>query len=135
MTNFGETCSISFAEKIRIFSNDYLKCCLYFRDIDDPMGMFTQKLYSTLVSSSMLLEDFLDFHGAKNNKDWYYYRELAAAVRHICLGANFQKHILNRLGYYDLPDSDDFQKEGQDSLNFLISCLTRMAPVILGLSI
>ena len=131
MTNLGEACSISFAEKIRIFSSDYLKCCLFFRDIDDPMGMFTQKLYSTLVSSSMLLEDFLDFNGAKNNKDWYYYRELAAAVRHICLGANFQKHILNRLGYYDLPDSSDFQKEGQDSLNFLISCLTRMAPVIL----
>ena len=79
----------------------------------------------------MLLEDFLDFHGAKNNKDWYYYRELAAAVRHLSLGANFQKHLFNRLLFYDLSNYSDFQKDGEVTLEFLTQTLAKMAPVIL----
>lgn len=78
----------------------------------------------------MLLEDYLDYHGAKNNKDWYFYRELSAAVRHLSLGANFQKHLSNRLLFYDLPDSGDFQKEGDVTLDFLTKTLAKMAPVI-----
>jgi hypothetical protein len=79
----------------------------------------------------MLLEDFLDFHGAKNNKNWYLYRELTAAVRHLSLAANFQKHISNRLVFYDLADVSDFPKQGETTLDFLNSALMKMAPVIL----
>jgi phosphotransferase system HPr-like phosphotransfer protein len=99
--------------------------------MDDPENEFTKKLYSKLISSSMLLEDFLDFHGAKNNKDWYFYRELSAAVRHLSLGANFQKHLSNRLLFYDLSDYSDFQKDGEVTLKFLTRTLRKMAPVIL----
>jgi phosphotransferase system HPr-like phosphotransfer protein len=120
-----------FAEKVRIFSNDYLKCCIYISGVDQFKGVFTQKLYSTLVSTSMLLEDFLDFHGAKNNQNWYFYRELSAAVRHLSLAANFQKHISNRLVFYDLADVSDFPKQGETTLVFLNSALMKMAPVIL----
>ena len=120
-----------FEEKVRVFSQDYLKCCVYISDIDRPEDVFTQKLFSTLVSTSMILEDFLDFHGAKNNKNWYFYRELAATVRHLSLAANFQKHISNRLVFYDLEDMGDFSKEGESTLKFLTSALTKMAPVIL----
>jgi phosphotransferase system HPr-like phosphotransfer protein len=121
----------SFAEKVQLFSHDYLKCCLYISDLQKPNIVFTQKLYSNLVSTSMLLEDFLDFHGAKNNKNWYFYRELTAAVRHLSLAANFQKHISNRLGYYDLVDVGKFSKEGEKTLGFLIRALLKMAPVII----
>jgi phosphotransferase system HPr-like phosphotransfer protein len=121
----------AFDKKVRIFSHDYLKCCRYITRIDDPRNEFTKKLYSKLISSSMLLEDFLDFHGAKNNKDWYYYRELAAAVRHLSLGANFQKHLSNRLVFYDLSNYSDFQKDGEVTLDFLTKTLADMAPVIL----
>ena len=120
-----------FEEKVRVFSQDYLKCCVYISDVDRPEDIFTQKLFSTLVSTSMLLEDFLDFHGAKNNKNWYFYRELAASVRHLSLAANFQKHISNRLVFYDLEDMGDFSKEGESTLTFLTNALTKMAPVIL----
>ena len=123
--------SDAFDKKVRIFSHDYLKCCLYITGMDDPHREFTKKLYSKLISSSMLLEDFLDFHGAKNNKDWYYYRELAAAVRHLSLGANFQKHLSNRLLFYDLSNFSDFQKDGEVTLEFLTRTLAKMAPVIL----
>jgi phosphotransferase system HPr-like phosphotransfer protein len=123
--------SDAFDKKVRIFSHDYLKCCLYITGMNDPHTEFTKKLYSKLISSSMLLEDFLDFHGAKNNKDWYYYRELAAAVRHLSLGANFQKHLSNRLLFYDLSNFRDFQIDGEVTNEFLTQTLAKMAPVIL----
>jgi phosphotransferase system HPr-like phosphotransfer protein len=120
-----------FDKKVRIFSHDYLKCCRYIIAMDDPRNEFTKKLYSKLISSSMLLEDLLDYHGAKNNKDWYFYRELAAAVRHLSLGANFQKHLSNRVVFYHLSSYDDFQQDGEVTLEFLTQTLADMAPVIL----
>jgi phosphotransferase system HPr-like phosphotransfer protein len=131
MTSKPHSHDLSFADKVRIFSHDYLKCCTYVATFETPLEGFTQKLYSTLVSTSLLLEDLLDFHGAKNNKNWYFYRELCAAVRHLCLAANFQKHISNRLVYYDLPDSGDFQEAGLATLTFLNETLIRMFPTIL----
>lgn len=125
-------CDISFAEKVRVFSHDYLKCCKYIARFDSPKYLFTKKLFSTLIGSSQVLEDFLDFHGAKNNSDWYFYRELAAAVRHLSLGGYCQTHISNRLIFYDLKDSETFEAQGTKTLHFLRSALIHLAPVILA---
>ena len=125
-------CDISFAEKVRLFSHDYLKCCVYLDSQSLPLHAFTKKLYKKLSSTSKVLEDFLDFHGAKNNVDWYFYRELSAAVRHLCLGGYCQKHILNRLIFYDLSDSHEFRNAGQDTLGFINKALSQLAPVILN---
>jgi len=120
----------SFAGKVGIFSNDYLKCVLHILGTELAEPRYPQKFYSTLASASTLLEDFLDYHGAKNNKNWYFFRELTAAIRHIALASNFQKHISNRLRYYDLPDSSDFQRDGEAALQFLNNALQKMAPVV-----
>ncbi len=125
-------CAISFSEKVRIFSSDYLKCCRYISDRQTPDHVFTKKLYSKLISTSQVLEDFLDFHGAKNNEDWYLYRELCAAVRHLSLGAYCQKHILNRLIFYDITDKEVFHEQGDGTLGFLNDALRKLAPVIIG---
>jgi phosphotransferase system HPr-like phosphotransfer protein len=77
------------------------------------------------------LEDFLDFHGAKNNKNWYFYREMTAAVRHLSLGCYSQKHISNRLASYGLDDVESFKSQGYATLDFLAGCLIKIAPVIL----
>lgn len=124
-------CEISFSEKVRIFSSDYLKCCRYISNRETPDHVFTKKLYSKLISTSQVLEDFLDFHGAKNNEDWYLYRELCAAIRHISLGVYCQKHILNRLIFYDITDKDAFREKGEETLAFLNSTLRKIAPVII----
>lgn len=124
-------CDISFKEKVRIFSHDYLKCCKYIARFDSPRYLFTKKLFSTLISSSQVLEDFLDFHGAKNNANWYFYRELTASVRHLSLGGYCQTHIANRLIFYDLKDSETFEAQGTETLFFLRQSLMRLAPVIL----
>ncbi|MBI5896631.1 MAG: HPr family phosphocarrier protein [Desulfobacterales bacterium] len=123
---------ISFAEKVRLFSHDYLKCCAYLSNGSLPPQYFTKKLYSELVSTSQVLEDFLDFHGAKNNEEWYLYRELAAAIRHLSLGAYSQKHISNRLLFYELPESDEFRSAGLQAAAFLNACLMKLAPVIIA---
>ncbi|MFH1580496.1 MAG: HPr family phosphocarrier protein [Pseudomonadota bacterium] len=123
--------NFSFAEKARIFSHDYLLCCTYISDSDFSQKFFTKKLYSKLVSSSQLLEDFLDFHGAKNNSNWYLYREFTAAVRHLSISSYSYKHISDRLAFYDLVDTEDFEREGEVTFSFLTSALIKLAPVIL----
>ena len=124
-------CDISFSERVRIFSHDYLKCCKYILNADTPEHVFRKKLYTTFISSSQLLEDFLDFHGAKNNKNWYFYRELSAAVRHLSLGGYSQRHITTRLDFYELGDSTDFEKEGNATHELLKKALMNLAPVII----
>ena len=124
-------CDYSFTEKVRLFSYDYLRCCNYVSSFDLSRYVFTKKLYSRLISSSQLLEDFLDFHGAKNNKNWYFYREMTAAVRHLSLGCYSQKHISNRLASYGLDDVESFKSQGYATLDFLAGCLIKIAPVIL----
>ena len=114
-----------------MFSHDYLKCCVYISTFDVSRYVFTKKLYAKLVSSSQLLEDFLDFHGAKNSKEWYFYRELSAVVRHLSLGGYSQKHISNRLAFYDLGEITDFKEKGYQTLDFLANVLISMAPVII----
>ena len=122
---------ISFREKVRIFSHDYLKCFTYIAGFDSSRYLFTKKLFSTLIGTSQVLEDFLDFHGAKNNTDWYFYRELCAAVRHLSLGGYCQTHIANRLVFYELGDTDEFEEQGTQTLFFLRRSLKQLAPVIL----
>ena len=123
--------NFSFDEKVKIFSYDYLRCCVYISNLEQGSIFFTKKLFSRLIESSQILEDFLDYHGAKNNKNWYYYRELSAAVRHLSIGSYSQKHILNRLVFYDLVNTEDFEREGRATFNFLIKSLMKLAPVIL----
>ncbi len=127
-----DSCDISFMEKVRIYSYDYLKSCVYISGFESTKYIFTKKLYSKLISSSQLLEDLLDFHGAKNNKNWYFYRELSASVRHLSLGGYSQKHIINRLSFYDIPDTEKFSQEGEATHNFITKSLKSLAPVIIN---
>jgi len=124
-------CDISFAEKVRFFSYDYLKCFLYIASQDNSDTIFTKSLYSKLITSSHLLEDFLDFHGAKNNSNWFFYREMAAAVRHVSLAGYAQKHIANRLIFYDINDKESFSENGQAALQFMTDSLLKLAPAII----
>ncbi|MFZ5563660.1 MAG: HPr family phosphocarrier protein [Thermodesulfobacteriota bacterium] len=124
-------CNISFFEKLRVYSREYHQCFKYLATCRDPECLFTKKLYSKLIASSHLLEDFLDFHGAKNNKNWYFYRELTAMVRYLSLSGYIQEHISNRLAFYDLPNTEDFEKEGAATREFLGRTILKLAPVIM----
>jgi len=124
-------CDISFVERVRFYSHAYLRCLLYLGSHDSLDHVFTKSLYSKLITSSHLLEDFLDFHGAKNNSNWYFYRELAAAVRHLSLAGYTQKHISNRLVFYDIDRKDDFRTHGNIVLDFINRSLMNLSPAII----
>jgi len=47
--------NISFAEKARIFSHDYLLCCTYISGADFSQNLFTKKLYSKQRSEATSL--------------------------------------------------------------------------------
>ncbi len=127
------SCDITFAEKARIFSHDLLKSCVYISSFETRhlSHIFTKKLYSKLISTTHLLEDFLDFHGAKNNEEWYFYRELAATVRHLCLAGYAQQHIFNRIIFYELSDIKNYRTEGDATLGFIRNALVQLAPIVL----
>ena len=122
---------ISFKEKADLLSFEYLRCIRYVSDIDLTERFLSKKLYSKLISASHLLEDFLDFHGAKNNRAWIFYRELTSAMRHLSLAGYSQKHILNRLKFYDLGDIKSFTYESEDTLRMIQDSIKFSAPVIL----
>lgn len=126
-------CDITFSERAKRLSHHYLMYCIYISDADVPRNTFTKKLYSELIATSQVLEDFLDFHGAKNNNNWYFYRELTASVRHLSLSGYCQKHISNRLPFYELPDDivKDFGEQGKATAEFLTTSLMRIAPVVI----
>lgn len=131
MDAFKDMCEITFGEKVRIFTHDYLRYCRFLANRKSTPDIISKKIYSSLISSSQLLEDLLDFHGAKNNSDWYFFRELSAAVRHLSLACYSQKHILNRLIFYDLDDMENFKKEGEVTFDFLTNTLKKLSPVII----
>ncbi len=131
MEAIRSVCDISFSERVRLFSNNYLKCFIYLSSLDSSQHVFTKYLYSKLISTSQLLEDFLDFHGAKNSKHWYFYRELSAAVRHLSLGGYSGQHILNRLVFYGISEIEDFEREMKITQSFIKESIIKMAPIIL----
>ena len=116
-----ESCDITFKEKANIFSFEYLKCIVFINNFSDDDYIFTKKLYSKLVNTSRILEDFLDFHGAKTNKEWVFYRELAATIQHLSLACYSQRHVLNRLNFYSFENDyeETFKKEAVDTLKIM----------------
>ncbi len=126
-------CDISFKEKANIFSFEYLKCILFVVEVEDDDYLFTKKLYSKLITTSHILEDFLDFHGAKKNKEWVFYRELSATIRHLALACYSQRHILNRFNFYsfDKDRYQNFKLESFDTLRILQDSIKLAAPVII----
>ncbi|MBF0452019.1 MAG: HPr family phosphocarrier protein [Candidatus Magnetomorum sp.] len=127
----NSTDQLSFAEKASLFSYEFLVTFVHIRQFSKKNDIFTKKLYSRLISTSHLLEDFLDFHNAKSNKEWYYFRELAATVRHLSLAGCSQKHITNRLQQYLIDKPESFEQEGLLTHKLITQTLVNLAETIL----
>ena len=129
-----KSCDITFKEKVNLFSYEYLKCIKFIIDTNDTDYILTKKLYSKLITTSHLLEDLLDFHGAKNNREWVYYREFCALIRHFALAGYSQKHILNRYSFYSFEKGDHvkFKQEARNTIIMIQNCLQKASPVIIA---
>ncbi len=95
---------------------------------DDREKIFSKRLYVALVKESMELEDFLDDHGARNNKIWVYFGEIVASIRNLASTAYMVSHILNRLKFYRLRSSHtkEFIRDSQRCLQFLNTTIIRL---------
>ena len=117
----------AFAERVHLFSEEFLKCIIYICETESARETFTKRLYANMVSSSKLLEDFLDVHGAKNNSNWYYYRELVSTVRNLSEASYSQKHIYRRLPIYHLAETEGFEESGYATHKFLVNSLRKIS--------
>ena len=80
-----------------------------------------KKHYVSLVKESMELEDFLDDHGARNNKKWVFFGELIASIRNFSRTACTIRHIIRRINHYKLEGKHviAFTADAKRQLSFL----------------
>ncbi|MCM8821340.1 MAG: hypothetical protein NC831_00780 [Candidatus Omnitrophica bacterium] len=86
-----------------------------------------KEFFVTFTKESDKLESFLDDHGAANNKSFYYFRELTAAVRWFTQAIFQNLHILTRYSLYHLNlspgEGKKFNEGLKKNLDFLESTL------------
>jgi hypothetical protein len=83
-------------EFLRLAQNasiDVLRISLFLEDVKLNPKAFHKKLFYVISSATRDLEDFLDDHGAKNNRSWHLFRELVASARWFGLVAFLVEHI------------------------------------------
>ncbi|HUT84546.1 MAG TPA: HPr family phosphocarrier protein [Thermodesulfobacteriota bacterium] len=99
-------------------SHEYLKICNYLEDRRDG---FTQKFYMHVIKESLELEDFLDDHGARTNRNWVYFGELVASSRNFGRIAYTLIHVLRRYNFYHLEGSrvKGFLSRARETMDFL----------------
>jgi len=66
---------------VQKYAHELLSQCMVVRGKDPGLKIFNKKFLGLLIANARILEDFLDDHGAKKNKTWFYFRELVAAAR------------------------------------------------------
>ena len=78
----------------------------------------SERLFARLSYASKLVEDLLDYHGAKNNQLWYKYRELVASILNFSAAAFTMKHIVSRISFYEIGADNSFITASQISSPF-----------------
>lgn len=125
---------ISFETFLRLvnhFSDELLEICQFFvQELRDPERA-TERLYARLIYASKLVEDLLDYHGAKNSRSWYKYRELVASVLNFSSAAFTMKHIVSRIAFYDIGSDSTFLTASHQVHSFLIVSLNRICQALL----
>ncbi|MFQ5716284.1 MAG: HPr family phosphocarrier protein [Nitrospinales bacterium] len=113
----------NFLPFVQNFCPDFFKVYNLFKSLVEDKAEISKKLYSHLIQEVEFLESFLDEHGARENKTWYFFAEYVASIRNLGIAAFFLKHLMDRYPCYRLLEPEDSQKkfyaDSQDTLNFL----------------
>jgi len=84
---------------------------------------FTKKFYAHLFQNAEILETFLDEHGARDNRTWFFFSEAVASIRNLGMAAFFIQHLLDRYPLYNLiepdPNKERFYADARGTLEFL----------------
>lgn len=93
--------------------------------LQHPDMFLSKRLYVACVKEATDLEDFLDDHGARGNKEWLFFGEIVASIRNISSTAYLITHMMSRIKFYRLDSkrSSSFMKEAGNILRFLYKAL------------
>lgn len=82
-----------FLKLVHNAASDVLRIALFLGDVKEDQKVFNKKLFYVIAGTSRDLEDFLDDHGAKNNRAWSFFRDLVASARSFGFIAFLAEHI------------------------------------------
>ncbi len=121
-----------FIELIDAFADELLDICQFFVSQAEYKLPDSERLFARLSYASKLVEDLLDYHGAKNNQLWYKYRELVASILNFSAAAFTMKHIVSRISFYDIGADNAFITASQIVHRFLINTLTNLCQELIS---
>ncbi len=121
-----------FIELVDSFADELLDICQFFVSQHDEKLPDTERLFARLGYASKLVEDLLDYHGAKNNQLWYKYRELVASILNFSAAAFTMKHIVSRISFYEIGADSSFIFASQLVHRFLINTLTNLCQELIA---
>jgi phosphotransferase system HPr-like phosphotransfer protein len=121
-----------FFELVDSFTDELLDICQFFVSQHDEKIPDTERLFARLSYASKLVEDLLDYHGAKNNQLWYKYRELVASILNFSAAAFTMKHIVSRISFYDIGADSAFIFTSNLVHRFLINTLTNLCQELIA---
>jgi phosphotransferase system HPr-like phosphotransfer protein len=115
-----------FIELVDSFADELLDIGQFFVSQSNAQLPDSERLFARLSYASKLVEDLLDYHGAKNNQVWYKYRELVASILNFSAAAFTMKHIISRISFYEIGADEAFISASQSVHRFLINTLTNL---------
>jgi phosphotransferase system HPr-like phosphotransfer protein len=121
-----------FIELVESFADELLDLCQFFVSQHDGTLPDTERLFARLSYASKLVEDLLDYHGAKNNQLWYKYRELVASILNFSAAAFTMKHIISRISFYEIGADQQFIFASKLVHRFLINTLTNLCQALIA---
>lgn len=121
-----------FIELVQAFADELLDICQFFVSQPDEKLPDTERLFARLAYASKLVEDLLDYHGAKNNQLWYKYRELVASILNFSAAGYTMKHIVSRISFYEIGAASSFIFASQLVHRFLINTLTNLCQELIA---
>jgi phosphotransferase system HPr-like phosphotransfer protein len=121
-----------FLELVDSFADELLDICQFFVSQQEEKLPDTERLFARLSYASKLVEDLLDYHGAKNNQLWYKYRELVASILNLSAAAFTMKHIVSRISFYEIGADSSFIFTSKLVHRFLINTLTNLCQELIA---
>lgn len=114
------------------FADELFEVCQFFLSRHEEKIPDTERLYARMSYASKLVEDLLDYHGAKNNQRWYYFRELVASILNFSAAAFTMKHIVSRTSFYEIGADDYFVSVSRLVHRFLVNSLLSLSQALLA---
>lgn len=85
---------------------DFLRIIPFIKGEGKDRATYSKRFYEYVTSHAELAEVFLDSCGAKENRAWFFLRELVAATRSVAKVAYLLRYLELRISSYEFPDEE-----------------------------